>query len=99
MTVEGAELADDPEQDRPRLRALELDLALAFVRLDTLQFLEEVDVPEGAPELAVGDALKTDVFLLADDGLDLAVLDRLQLCRASALPRRSRRGHGEPAPP
>ena len=78
----GAELADHAQHHRLGLRALELDLALAEIGLDAVELAEEVVVPEGAAELAVGDRFEADLFLLADDLLDLAVLDRLELVGA-----------------
>ena len=46
--------------------------------LDAVEAPEEVEVPPGAAELAVGDRLQADLLLLLDDALDLAVLDRLE---------------------
>ncbi len=42
-----AELADDAQQDRPRLRpgAVELDLALADIGFDVVEPLEEIEIP------------------------------------------------------
>ena len=62
--------------------ALELDLALAEIGFDAVELAEEIVVPEGAAEFAVGDGLQADVFLLLDDGFDLAVFDRLELLAA-----------------
>jgi hypothetical protein len=45
---------------------------------DTLQPLQEIDVKEGAAELAVGDALQTNGFLFADDLADGVIFDRTQ---------------------
>ena len=39
---------------------------------------EEIEMPPGAAELAVGGELQPDLFLLLDDLLDLAVLDRFE---------------------
>ena len=55
--------------------SLELDLALAKIGLDAVERAEEIVVPEGAAEFAVGDRLEADLLLLVDDLLDLAVLD------------------------
>jgi hypothetical protein len=41
---------------------------------------EEIEMPPGTAELAVGDGVKADVLLLLDDALDFAVFDFLQLC-------------------
>ena len=46
--------------------------------LDAVEAPEEIELPPGAAEFAVGDRLQADLFLLLDDALDLAVLDRLQ---------------------
>src|SRR6185312_14122812 len=58
--------------------ALEPDLALAEIGLDTIEPAEEVIVPERTPEFTVGDGLEANIFLLPDDGRDFPVLDRLQ---------------------
>ena len=42
---------------------------------DAVEAPEEVEVPPRAAELAVGDPLKTELFLFADHALDLAILD------------------------
>ena len=81
MAGERAELAGDAQHHRLRLRALELDLALAEIGLDAVERAEEIVVPERAAEFAVGDGFQPDLFLLLDDALDLAVLDRLELRR------------------
>ena len=47
--------------------------------LDTVEAPEEIEVPPGAAVFAVGRELETDLLLLADDLLDLAVLDLLEL--------------------
>src|SRR5262249_23622857 len=39
---------------------------------------QEIEVPPRAAELTVGDRLQADLFLLLDDALDLAILDRLE---------------------
>jgi len=79
MAAERAELADDAQHHGPRLHALELDLALAEIGLDTVELAEEIVVPERTAVFAVGDRLQPDRFLLLDDAFDLAVFDRLQL--------------------
>jgi hypothetical protein len=40
-----AELADDAEQNRPRLRALKFDLALAHIGFDAREPLQKVVIP------------------------------------------------------
>ena len=46
--------------------------------VDALQTAEEIEMPPGAAELAVGGQLQTDFFLLLDDLDDFAVFDFLQ---------------------
>ena len=78
MAGEGAEFAGDAQHHRLRVRALELDLALAEIGLDAVKRAQEIVIPEGAAEFAVGDGFEPDVFLALDDLLDLAVFHRLQ---------------------
>src|SRR5215471_18586411 len=82
MRAVGAELTDHAQHHRLGLRALEFDLALAEIGFDAVELAEKVVVPEGAAELAVGDGLQAHLFLLFDDGGDLAVFDRAQLVGA-----------------
>ena len=84
MRLVAAELADDAQQDRPRLRAacVKLDLALADIGLDVVEPLEKIVVPGDAPVLAVGHRFKPDHLLLADHAFDLAVFDGRQLVGA-----------------
>ena len=65
----------------PRLHALELDAVVDLVDLDAVEHAEEIEMPPGAAEFAVGRELEPDLFLLLDDLLDLAVLDRRERCR------------------
>ena len=46
--------------------------------LDAVEAPQEVEMPPRTAEFAVGDRLQADRLLFVDDGLDLAVLDRLQ---------------------
>src|SRR5262249_23093779 len=46
---------------------------------DAAQLVEKIHMPRVAPELAVGDGLKPDVFLHADDFADRGVLCLAQL--------------------
>src|SRR5215469_1375169 len=71
-----ADLAHDAQPLRLGLHAAELDALLGLVNLDGV---EKVEVPPGAAELAVARQLKAELFLLLDNLLDLAVLDRLEL--------------------
>ena len=77
-----AELAHRAHADRSRLDAGELDSLRQFELLGAIEAREKIEVPPRAAELAVGDRLQADVFLLADERGDLAVLDRFS---ASAL--------------
>jgi hypothetical protein len=94
----GAELSGHAQHHRLGLRALELDLALAQIGFDAVELAEEVVIPEGAAELAVGDRREADAFLLPDDVLDLAVFDRRErvagISPRSRLARASLRGAG-----
>jgi hypothetical protein len=64
---------------RARLHALELYALLEIDQLGAGEPGEEIEVPPGTAELAVGDRREPDVFLLPDDLGDLAVLDRLEV--------------------
>src|SRR5262249_9674813 len=58
---------------------LELDALVGLVDLNALEPLEEVKLPPGAAELAVGGKLQAHLLLLADDFPDLFILDLLAL--------------------
>ena len=77
-----ADLAVDAQALRLGLHALELDAVVELVELDAVEHAEEIEVPPGAAEFAVGRELEADLLLLLDDLLDLAVLDLLELGRA-----------------
>ena len=64
------------------LHALKLDPVVEFVDRDAIEHAEEIEMPPGPAELAVGGELEADLFLLPDDLLDFAVLDLLELGRA-----------------
>src|SRR4029079_5193835 len=76
-----ADLADDAQALRLGLHAAELDALVAFVEIDAVEHAEEIEVPPGPPELAVGRELEADLLLLLDDLPALAVLDGLELGR------------------
>src|SRR6476646_2357359 len=78
MRAVATELADHAQHHGLGLRALELDLALAEIGFDAVELAEEIVVPKGAAKLAVSHGTKPRFLLLADDGLDLAVFDRLE---------------------
>ena len=75
------ELARDAQRFGRGDRALELDALLGLVDLGALQAVDEVEVPPGAAELAVGGELQPHLLLLPGDPPDLLVLHRLQLRR------------------
>src|SRR5258706_9315758 len=49
--------------------------------LDAVELLEKIEMPEVAPELAVGDRLQADLLLALHGARDAAVLDFLQFLR------------------
>src|SRR5258708_29251146 len=49
--------------------------------LDAVELLEKIEVPEIAPELAVGDRQQADLLLALHGARDAAVLDFLQFLR------------------
>src|SRR5205807_8799553 len=53
--------------------------ALGFDHLDAVEPRQEIEMPVGPAELAVGDAAQSDRFLLRDDLFDFLVLDRRAL--------------------
>src|SRR5262249_17894818 len=61
------------------LQPLKLDLTFPEVSFHPVELPEKIVVPERSPELAVGDRLQSDLLLLADHLLDLAVLDGREL--------------------
>src|SRR6266446_10425888 len=73
-----AELAFQAQQNRPRLRPLEFELALAVVGFDALKPEQKISLPGGAAIFSVGDGSESDLFLLTDQLDDFLVLDRPQ---------------------
>ena len=59
------------------------------IQLDAVEILEEIELPPGAAEFAVGRKLEPDLLLLPDDFLDLAILDLLKLRRGQSRPWRA----------
>ena len=89
------------ELDRP-LGVAELDLDVVLRRGDPAELVDEVHVPRGAAELAVGGRLQPDLLLLAHDVADRLVLDPLQLLgvdapRLEVLARLQQRGRSQQA--
>ena len=68
------ELAGDPIAFRPRLDAAELDSVRKRDLFTARQPPKEIEVPPGAPVLAVGRELEPDVLLPPDDLDDLLIL-------------------------
>ena len=60
-----ADLADDVRPLGLGLHAGELDAVLDLLHLDAVEAAEEIEVPPGAAELAVGRELQAALFLLA----------------------------------
>src|SRR5215467_2625862 len=73
------ELADDADCVMARLDAGELDPGFGVKQLAALKLGEEIEMPPGAAEFAVGRELQADRGLLVNDLLDLHVLDLAQL--------------------
>ena len=74
-----AELAVDPGPAVPGVHALEWEAVIHLVDFHAVEHAEEIKVPPGAAELAVGGHLQSDLLLLFDDLLNLAVFDLLEL--------------------
>ena len=76
-----ADLAGDLDALGLGLHAVKLDAVLGGVGRHAVEAAEEIEMPPGAAEFAVGRELQPDVFLLLDDLLDLAIFDRFELRR------------------
>src|ERR1700741_3292235 len=74
-------LADHAHRIMPGLDAGELDAGLRVKQLAAGQLGEEIEMPPGAAELAVGRKLEADRGLLVHDLLDFQVLDLAQIIR------------------
>jgi len=74
-----AELAVDPGPAVPGVHALEWEAVIHLVDFHAVEHAEEIKVPPGAAELAVGGDLQSDLLLLSDDLLNFAVFDLLEL--------------------
>ena len=70
-----ADLSGDLQRLRLGLHALELDAVLGLDDVDAVERAEEIEMPPGAAELAVGHRLQPDRLLLRDDVADQPVLD------------------------
>ena len=58
--------------------ALKVHASIGLDGGDPVEVLEEIEVPEGAAELAVGDRLQADLLLPLDESADLPVLHLLE---------------------
>ena len=81
VIVRPAELAGDGDALRLGLHAVELDAVVELDQLAALEMRQEIEMPPGPAELAVGRRLEADLFLPRDDLLDLAVFDFAQRLR------------------
>ena len=79
-----AHLVADAERLRHADATLEVHPAVAVLGGDAGQALQEVEMPIGPAELAIGHAPQPDRFLLRDQRRDLPVLDLLQVGQADA---------------
>lgn len=79
MVVGEIELADHADRIMPRLDARELDARVRVKHFAAGELGQEVKVPPGAAEFAVGRELQADRGLLVHDLLDLHVLDLAQI--------------------
>ncbi len=76
VAAEGtAELMPQAQEDRSRLRPLEQHLALAVIGFDPIECHQEIGLPGGTAELAVGGRAEARRLLLGDHRFDLAILD------------------------
>src|SRR5208337_2271641 len=61
-----SELALDANALRLGLHAVKLDAVIELVEFDAVEHAEEIEMPPGAAELAVGRDLEPDLFLFFD---------------------------------
>ncbi len=61
------------------LDAVEGDAVIELHQFAAIEAGQEIEVPPRAAELTIGRGLQTDILLLLQDDLDLAILDRAQL--------------------
>ena len=76
-----ADLAVDLERVRFRRHAVKLNAAVSGVHFHAIETAEEIELPPGAAQFAVGRKLQARFLLLADRPLDFPVLDRGQSFR------------------
>ena len=65
------------------LYAVKLDSAWGRVQFHTVKIGVEVEMPPGTAKLTIGGELQSDLLLLLDHALDLAILDRFEIGRAN----------------
>ena len=73
-----SQLSGHPHGPRLGLDAVKLDSLLGVVTFDAFEPFEEVEMPPGAPELAIGRGSEADLLLAGDDLADFPVLDLAQ---------------------
>src|SRR5260370_12309714 len=78
MAGKSAEFAFQAQQNRPRLRPLEFEVALAGVGFDDLKVERKISLPGGGAIVSVGHGSESELFLSADQLDDFLVLDRPQ---------------------
>jgi hypothetical protein len=78
MMAGEADLAGDPQSLRNADAALEVHAGIGLDGGDAIEMFQEVEMPEGAAELAIRHRLQADLLLALDQGPDLAILDLLQ---------------------
>src|SRR5664279_1067610 len=77
MRVAGkADFADCSHAFGLGVDAVKLDAFVGVIKFDSFQSAEEIEMPPGAAEFAVGRELEPDLGLFLDDLLDLAVFHR-----------------------
>ena len=69
-----ADRSGDTQRKRQRQAALELHLLLRLIQFDTIQSGNEIEVPKGAPVLAIGGGAQPHLLLPANRRGDAAVL-------------------------
>ena len=73
-----ADRSGDTQRKRQRQAALELHLLLRLIQFDAVQPGDEIEVPEGAPILAIGGGAQPQLLLPANRRRDAAVLHGAQ---------------------
>ena len=73
-----ADLAGDLDALVARGDGGECDALVHHMLFDAVEAPEEIEMPPGTAEFAVGDRLQADILLAFDDALDLLILDCLE---------------------